>query len=692
MHGTAFFFTPTTRLTARDYFAEKAGPRQVRHAAAAVGRQHRRADRQDKLHYFVNLERIDRTAVTTNIPARPDLSRTDFETRACGTPCSASIIRSRRRTPAASAGCAKHHRSRSRSRRENQTPTRARGRDRRRLDGRRQVQLGDRPTRRSTRSRSRPRHEDVFFGNPILRHQRTRSDEPAAAVEYRTSRISRARAPTAGRIAAYSVDDMFAWFLPGKRGDHDLKFGVNYSVLVAAASGLRQPERHVHHQQRPAVRPQQSANLSRSAEVRVPNAVRLLREGALHRDVRAGQMEAEQQPDAERSAPATTSSGSGRRRTTTRCSPTMPATIRRTRTTISPRLGSTWALDGDGRSVVRGGFGLFFQRTPFTFVTNMFSNGRFSDSFTQSFPVAQRSIRVRARATSRPIRSSSTVRSSTTRSSTRCSRRARESATPAPSTSTTPIEITPYSRQASLGYERQLGPTMGSASITSAPISAISTSSRTSIPATRSNGLATGAITRNTPLVATPGEFTARVDTLDNIGYINYNSIQVSGTSGQQRLSVPRLSYTLSRAHGNTATGQADTANDAGPRRLQSGPGGRADGGRSAARPVGERVRTKSPRPAASTSAAVYSATERDAVYARRYDLRRRPQRPLPGTNICPQAPTAAPAAKTPSTSTTSAASAAHAGRTTSGSICAPVTGSGSAAVARCRRTSTCST
>ena len=35
---------------------------------------------------------------------------------------------------------------------------------------------------------------------------------------------------------------------------------------------------------------------------------------------------------------------------------------------------------------MRGGTGMFYQRTSYTFLTNMFSNGRFSNSFTVNFP------------------------------------------------------------------------------------------------------------------------------------------------------------------------------------------------------------------------------------------------------------------------------------------------------------------
>ena len=56
---------------------------------------------------------------------------------------------------------------------------------------------------------------------------------------------------------------------------------------------------------------------------------------------------------------------------------------------ISPRLGFAWSLDEAGRSAIRGGAGVFYQRTSYTFLTNMFSNGRFSDSFTVQFPDQQ---------------------------------------------------------------------------------------------------------------------------------------------------------------------------------------------------------------------------------------------------------------------------------------------------------------
>ncbi len=53
---------------------------------------------------------------------------------------------------------------------------------------------------------------------------------------------------------------------------------------------------------------------------------------------------------------------------------------------FAPRVGLTWALDEAGTSVIRGGWGQFYQKTPFTFLTGVVSSGVYSDSFTVNFP------------------------------------------------------------------------------------------------------------------------------------------------------------------------------------------------------------------------------------------------------------------------------------------------------------------
>lgn len=53
---------------------------------------------------------------------------------------------------------------------------------------------------------------------------------------------------------------------------------------------------------------------------------------------------------------------------------------------IQPRVGVTYALDDQGQSVLRGGYGLFYDKTHFEEITALLTSGVLSDSFLGQFP------------------------------------------------------------------------------------------------------------------------------------------------------------------------------------------------------------------------------------------------------------------------------------------------------------------
>ena len=74
------------------------------------------------------------------------------------------------------------------------------------------------------------------------------------------------------------------------------------------------------------------------------------------------------------------------------------------RNNISPRIGFTHSLDDQGKSVVRGGYGLFFNRTILGAVDDTIEQGEVHIVATSSTSRTPPSMRGRAQAGSRPIR------------------------------------------------------------------------------------------------------------------------------------------------------------------------------------------------------------------------------------------------------------------------------------------------
>src|SRR5262245_40348595 len=230
IRGTAFFFTQNQHMTSLDYFAKQQNLAKPEADQKQWGGNLGGPLVRNKLHFFVNLERIDQNrARTMNIVARPELSatafthdnvwnwmaRVDHQINANNT----WAVRWLRETSPQTNQLVQTNYTLQRAEEEQDADWT--------LVGTLNSVLAN--TRVNVLKVSYT-HEDVFFGNPgyfetndqaalnpLLVHQ-TFEDGIA-------SRANRRMDP------AYQVDDTFSWFVPNKKGDHDFKFGASYYYL-----------------------------------------------------------------------------------------------------------------------------------------------------------------------------------------------------------------------------------------------------------------------------------------------------------------------------------------------------------------------------------------------------------------------------------------------------------------------------
>ncbi len=554
LRGAAFMFFQDEKMASLEYFAEKEGldeaPSQQQQWGGVLGGPIVR----DKAHFFGSLERVALdSSVTTNIPTRPDLNRTDVEiSRVWNT-----FLRADHQLNPANTYGFRWLRETSpqplQIQATNHTPSRHEAETD--IDwtmvGNLTSVIG---SSRVNTFRVSAVKEDVFFGNPKFNAGATQDSLPPqlnflSFQDQQSARASR-------RLdVAYGADNVFAWFVPGKGGDHDLKFGVNYlysslrvqdfgnqngtftmntDVSFDRLNGRTYPER---------------------LSVRV-GAVDFLMKGHFigmfaqdHWKLNdrltlnlGARYDIEVLPTPNQDNPLFAGDPDG-----------YPMDLNN----VSPRLGFAWQLDDQGKSALRGGAGIFYQRTSYTFLTTMFSGGRFADSFVVQFPTnnidpgpRQGNVPTDPYLTNGPavnralldaqfpagtrVRNGGTVRFDN------------------------PDRINAYSRTYSIGYERQLGSAIG------VSVDFIRSEQRNQFvlkelnPLVRSGTLATNANTRTNPLVGAVGEWAASVITIEPAGSIDYNSIQVSGTKRYANHWQARVSYAYSRGRGNVPTGQAD--------------------------------------------------------------------------------------------------------------------------------------
>lgn len=214
---------------------------------------------------------------------------------------------------------------------------------------------------------------------------------------------------------------------------------------------------------------------------------------------------------------------------------------------LAPRTGFAYMLDQDGKSVIRGGWGVYFQRTLFTTTSPYSLNGVYSDSFTATFPANNRDagpsagrLPTEAMLLTYPVvnrallnqlfpvgtlqRNVGTVRLDD------------------------PNRHNPYTHQFSIGYERQLGGQM------SVSVDYLRKQLRDMLvqvdlnPGLRVNTTRTGTVNRPDP------NFVSSAITSQNLGWQNYDSLLVAVEKRFSRGYSFRTAYTYGKSWGNIAS------------------------------------------------------------------------------------------------------------------------------------------
>jgi len=180
-----------------------------------------------------------------------------------------------------------------------------------------------------------------------------------------------------------SFDDTFAWFLPNKRGDHDIKAGVQYAYSGAQnenqgnlngtfAFGQNDldfdPANPRTYPDRLSIRvggPSQFYEKANYFSTFVQDKWRMSKRLTLSLGLR---YDLESIPIAETDDPLVDS---------------YPVD----KNNFQPRLGVTYDLGG-GQSIVRGGYGRFFDKTHFELIGGLYTGTPFTDSFVVNFPTS----------------------------------------------------------------------------------------------------------------------------------------------------------------------------------------------------------------------------------------------------------------------------------------------------------------
>jgi hypothetical protein len=393
--------------------------------------------------------------------------------------------------------------------------------------------------------------ENVAFGNPGFNGNGRRQDLLEPTLQYQTY-TTQQNATAQSRVDnAFQLEDTFSWFIPGKHGNHEIKFGVQYEYV--GVKGNAQDNWNG------TFIFQQSNGPFNAADPRTyPDQLSIRVPGASVSYVKGQYVGGFAQDKWQISSRLTASLGvrydfeSIPVPDTVDDSLGLTQTFSSDRNNVGPRLGLTYALDKGGRSVVRGGYGLFYDKTAQEVgLTALYTGGVFSDSFIVTFPAANQADpgpRAGQLPTNQFLVNGPTVNRALLDALYPPGSKVKNTGTV---NVNNPNRIVQHSSEYSIGYERQVG---GSASVSADYIRINGRDLLMTLnlnPGIRDTTAATSTLRRINP------NFVAGVNELVNTGKTDYDALQLSFDKRFAHGFSSRVSYTLAKGTGNTGANGA---------------------------------------------------------------------------------------------------------------------------------------
>jgi len=364
----------------------------------------------------------------------------------------------------------------------------------------------------------------------------------------------------------YQIEDDFSWFIPGKKGDHDMKFGFRYNYTELRRASQVNSNGTFTFSATCAPGTCTNANTDLPFDASNPRTYPerfSIRTGPFNEFINNHTYEMFVQ-DKWRISPQTTLSLGLRYDLEIipldeTDNPLFPAGNKKSPTdwnNFGPRVGFTHALDANGKSVVRGGYGIFYNRTILGALDDTLEFGKYTTSAVLNFP------------TNSPDPGPSAGRLPTDPYlvngpfvNTTLLRQSYPLGVPVKNDgvviSDSPDRELPYAHQFTLGYVREVTSSLAVHADYVRMVNEDMFLARNLNPGLRINTTRTGALTRSDAFGVLGEPYASQVWVFENTGHSIYNALNLSVEKRYANNWSGRISYSLSKATG-TANDQAD--------------------------------------------------------------------------------------------------------------------------------------